>query len=115
MTGTELNAQSLYTPLGQAVEELHRRRRDRALCDAVAEFHRTHPPDFLDGEPHAFFVRPVFSVVSLPSEKSIAGVGLLAGHTPRLNESFAGHIEQVIGFATQRSHYNTHLRVGNFP
>ncbi len=61
MTGRKFTVEALYTPLGEAVEELHRRRADKALCDAVAEFHRTHPPDFLAEEPNAFFVRPVFS------------------------------------------------------
>lgn len=56
-----LSVVGLYTSLEEAVVELHRRRADRALCDAVAKFHRVHPPEFLDGGPNAFFVRPVFS------------------------------------------------------
>ncbi len=71
---------NFYTPLEEAVEELHRRRADKALCDAVEEFHRTHLPDFLDGEPHAFFVRPVFSA-DMEFER-FAALSRQAGLTP---------------------------------
>lgn len=57
----KLSADSLHTPLEEAVAEFHRRRADKALCRAVAEFQQSHPPKFLDGDANAFFVRPVFS------------------------------------------------------
>ncbi len=60
MSETKSIVQTLYTSLEEAVEELHRRRRkDEALCRTVAEFQRTHPPEFLDGEPRAMFARYV--------------------------------------------------------
>lgn len=61
MSGMELDVEPLYTPLEKAVAELHRRRTDEELCRTIAEFRRMHLPEFLDGEPNAFFVRPVFS------------------------------------------------------
>lgn len=111
-----MDASKLHTSLEEAVGKFRRRRADKALCRVVAEFQRTHLPEFLDGEPRAFPVLSVFSATFLSSEKSVgSGIRLFADHTPRLNESFAGHVEQVVGFAAQRSHHDTHLRVGDFP
>ncbi len=75
-----LSVESLYTPLGEAVEELHRRRADKALCRSVAVFHRTHPPEFLDAKRSAFLVRPVLSA-DLEFER-FAALSRQAGLTP---------------------------------
>ncbi len=69
-----------YTPLDEATTELRRRRSNKALCRAVAEFHRAHPPRFLSGEPSVIFVRSVFS----PDFEfgKFAALSEAAGYTP---------------------------------
>lgn len=52
---------SLYTPLREAVRELHRRRKDRSLCRAVEQFHSDQPRAFLAESASAILVRAVFS------------------------------------------------------
>ena len=51
----------LYTPLEEAVAELHRRRADKALCRAVEDNRRHHPPTFLKCEPMAVLWRNVIT------------------------------------------------------
>ena len=51
----------LYTPLEEAVAELHRRRADKALCRLVEDHRRQHPPTFLNGEPVAILWRTVIT------------------------------------------------------
>ena len=55
--GSEL----LYTPLEEAVAELHRRRQDKALCASVAQFQNDYPPTFMGTEPHLVLARAVFT------------------------------------------------------
>lgn len=51
----------LYTPLEEAVTELHRRRSDKTLCRAVEDNRRQHPPTFLKQEPAAVLWRNVIT------------------------------------------------------
>ena len=51
----------LYTPLGNAAAELHRRRGDETLRARVAEFHRSLPPAFLPPYPCAVLSRQITS------------------------------------------------------
>jgi len=50
---------TLYTPLGKALELLCQRRGDEKLRTAVADFHRAYPPDFLPDVPCAFWTRHI--------------------------------------------------------
>jgi hypothetical protein len=51
----------LYTPLDEALAQLHQRRVNANLRATVAEFHRAKPPTFLRNELCAFFVRYIVS------------------------------------------------------
>lgn len=53
--------EEIYTPLEEAVAELHRRRSDLRLCQAVSDFHHSRPPSFLNGEPMAMMARGIHS------------------------------------------------------
>lgn len=85
--------ESLYTPLEEAVEKLHRRRADKALCRAVAEFQQSHPPEFLDGEPRAIFGRCVTSA-DLEFARFIA-LSRQAGLTPLCLETAKGRFVSI--------------------
>lgn len=50
---------ALYTPLDEALELLRERRANENLRAAVANFHRSHPPDFLPDAPCAFWTRHI--------------------------------------------------------
>ena len=56
-----IRSERLYTSLDEAVAELHRRRADKALCCAVEENRRHHPPTFLKCDPVAVLWRNVIT------------------------------------------------------
>jgi len=61
MTGTS-DALDIYTELPEALEELKRRRADKALCKKVADFFsKLPPPDLLTKEPRAVLTRYIVS------------------------------------------------------
>ena len=56
-----MTADDLYTPLHEAVAELTARRKNAGLCAMVADFHRDHPPTFMEGGPYACLFRQIIT------------------------------------------------------
>ncbi|MEX1117454.1 MAG: hypothetical protein WEB60_01540, partial [Terrimicrobiaceae bacterium] len=78
-----MNSDDIYTPLEDAVAGLHARRRDAALCTKVEEFHRNHPPDFMEGGPYACLCRQIITAdnemirfLDLSRDSNLAPLGL---------------------------------------